>query len=151
MGCHRLRRKSCKANNALVAIQREHSLVTKCLFMQLIDELLPVVPGAPNLGGHNRSGESMKALKAKQKLQQSQPGGEAGRRAAAVAGALPGNVAQMPSAGLMHNSLAAPREATWEQGPLLGRGSVSTSHKVHVLSAQLLTSQGPGLCKAMWQ
>ena len=96
------------------------------LSVQLIDELLPVVPGAPNLGGHNRSGESMKALKAKQKLQQSQPGSEAGRRAGAVAGALPGNVAQMPSAGLMHNSLAAPREATWEQGPLLVRVRMHT-------------------------
>ena len=89
-----------------------------CLFLQLIDELLPVVAGAPNLGGHNRSGESIKAAKAKQKMQQLQPGGDAAL--ARRAGSFPGNVAQVPNAGVLHG-MAAPHEAAWEQAPLLVR------------------------------
>lgn len=84
--------------------------------MQLIDELLPVVAGAPNLGGHNRSGESIKATKAKQKMQQLQPGTAAHR-----AGPPSANVAQVPNAGALHSSMAAPHEAAWEQAPLMVR------------------------------
>lgn len=92
--------------------------------VQLIDELLPVVAGAPNLGGHNRSGESIKATKAKQKkMLQLQPGSSAATAAALArrAGSFPGNVAQVPDAGTMHSSMGAAQEAAWEQAPLLVR------------------------------
>lgn len=90
-----------------------------------MDELLPAVAGAPNLGGHNRSGESMKAVKAKQKqLQQMQPpamdpatSGALQRRAGAGAG---GNVAQMPQSDSMRNMMGV-HEAVWEQAPILVR------------------------------
>lgn len=88
--------------------------------MQLIDELLPVVAGAPNLGGHNRSGESMKAAKAKQKMQQAQPHSSAAALAHRV-GPASGNVAQVPDAGTLHNTMAGPDEAGWGQAPLLVR------------------------------
>ena len=108
-----------------------------CVCVQLIDELLPVVPGAPNLGGHNRSGESMKSIKAKQKqLQQMQPGNDAARRA----GALPGNVAQVPNAGIAQNCLAAPREGAWEQAPLLVKVSTHFRSLGCVTTALLVTS-----------
>ncbi|KAL3145375.1 hypothetical protein ABBQ38_001625 [Trebouxia sp. C0009 RCD-2024] len=89
-------------------------------FEQLIDELLPVVAGAPNLGGHNRSGESMKAAKAKQKMQQAQPHSSAAALAHRV-GPASGNVAQVPDAGTLHNTMAGPDEAGWGQAPLLVR------------------------------
>lgn len=85
--------------------------------MQLIDELLPVVTGAPNLGGHNRSGESIKATKAKQKMQQLQPGTN-DAALAHRAGPASGNVAQVPSASVLHTS---PHDVAWGQAPLLVR------------------------------
>ena len=91
--------------------------------MQLIDELLPVVAGAPNLGGHNRSGESIKATKAKQKMQQTQPGSDAASAAtlARRAGSYSGNVAQVPNAGALQTSMGLPQGAAWDQAPLLVR------------------------------
>lgn len=91
--------------------------------MQLIDELLPVVVGAPNLGGHNRSGESIKATKAKQKMQQVQPGSDAATAAALArrAGSFPGNVAQVPNAGALQTSIGLPQGAAWDQAPLMVR------------------------------
>lgn len=97
-----------------------------CVCVQLIDELLPEVAGAPNLGGHNRSGESIKATKAKQKqLQQMQspamdPATSAALQRRPVA-AVAGNVAQAPSAQTMQSSLVS--EAAWEQAPILVRVS----------------------------
>ena len=85
--------------------------------MQLIDELLPVVIGAPNLGGHNRSGESIKATKAKQKMQQLQPGTN-DAALAHRAGPASGNVAQVPNASGLHT---APHDVAWGQAPLLVR------------------------------
>ncbi|KAL0053903.1 hypothetical protein WJX82_000883 [Trebouxia sp. C0006] len=92
-------------------------------FEQLIDELLPVVAGAPNLGGHNRSGESIKATKAKQKMQQTQPGSDAPTAAALArrAGSYSGNVAQVPNAGALQTSMGLPQGAAWDQAPLLVR------------------------------
>ena len=91
--------------------------------MQLIDELLPVVAGAPNLGGHNRSGESIKATKAKQKMQQTQPGSDAPTVAALACrtGSYSGNVAQVPNAGALQTSMGLPQGAAWDQAPLLVR------------------------------
>ncbi len=91
--------------------------------MQLIDELLPVVAGAPNLGGHNRSGESIKATKAKQKMQQTQPGSDAATAAALArrAASFSGNVAQVPNAGALQTSMGLPQGAAWDQAPLLVR------------------------------
>lgn len=94
--------------------------------LQLIDELLPEVPGAPNLGGHNRSGESIKATKAKQKrLQQMQSPAMDPATSAALqrrpVGAVGGNVAQAPSADTVRNSLVGSHEAAWEQAPILVR------------------------------
>ena len=76
--------------------------------------------GAPNLGGHNRSGESIKATKAKQKMQQVQPGSNAAPLALR-AGPASGNVAQVPSASALHSSLAVPHAPAWGQVPLLVR------------------------------
>ena len=111
--------------------------------MQLIDELLPEVPGAPNLGGHNRSGESIKATKAKQKqMQQMQspamdPATSVAlqRRPVASTG---GNVAQAPSAQAMRNNLVGMHEAAWEQAPILVRVSA-------LLGAVLLLKSQAGL------
>jgi len=91
--------------------------------VQLIDELLPVVAGAPNLGGHNRSGESIKATKAKQKMQQTQPGSDVSTAAALArrAGSYSGNVAQVPNAGALQTSMGLPQGAAWDQAPLLVR------------------------------
>ncbi|KAA6427377.1 MAG: hypothetical protein FRX49_02041 [Trebouxia sp. A1-2] len=99
-------------------------------FEQLIDELLPVVAGAPNLGGHNRSGESMKATRAKQKkMQQTQPGSDAPTAAALArrAGSFSGNVAQVPNAGALQTSMGLPQGAAWDQAPLLVRVGESES------------------------
>lgn len=85
--------------------------------MQLIDELLPVVTGAPNLGGHNRSGESIKATKAKQKMQQLQPG-SSDAALAHRAGPASGNVARVPNVSVLHT---APHHIAWGQAPLLVR------------------------------
>ena len=79
-----------------------------------------MVAGAPNLGGHNRSGESMKATKAKQKMQQLQPDSNAASLALR-AGPASGNVAQVPNATALHSSVAIPHEAAWGQAPLLVR------------------------------
>ena len=62
----------------------------------------------------------MKAAKAKQKIQQSQPGSSAAALAHRV-GPASGNVAQVPDAGTLHTSMAGPDEAGWGQGPLLVR------------------------------
>ena len=79
--------------------------------------------GAPNLGGHNRSGESIKATKAKQKMQQTQPGSAVSTAAALArrAGSYSGNVAQVPNAGALQTSMGLPQGATWDQAPLLVR------------------------------
>lgn len=89
----------------------------------MIDELLPVVAGAPNLGGHNRSGESIKATKAKQKMQQTQPGRDAATSAALArrAASFSSNVAQVPNAGALQTSMGLPQGAAWDQAPLLVR------------------------------
>lgn len=107
--------------------------------LQLIDELLPVVPGAPNLGGHNRSGESIKATKAKQKMQQLQPGSDAAALARR-SGTFPGNVAQVPNAEAMHTSMAPPQAAAWEQAPLL----VQVGD--HISSSNLLICVAASVC-----
>lgn len=103
--------------------------------MQLIDELLPVVAGAPNLGGHNRSGESMKAAKAKQKMQQQAQPGSSAAALAHRAGLAAGNVAQVPNAGTLHSSIAGPDEAGWGQAPLLVRVGLPLSppHPLYLL------------------
>jgi len=106
--------------------------------VQLIDELLPVVAGAPNLGGHNRSGESIKATKAKQKMQQTQPGSDAASAAALArrAGSYSGNVAQVPNAGALQTSMGLPQGAAWDQAPLLVR--VRLPFCLHLLSSACL-------------
>ena len=103
--------------------------------LQLIDELLPEVAGAPNLGGHNRSGESIKATKAKQKQMQMQqmqspamdPATSVALQRRQPAGSQGGNVAQAPSAETMRNSLVGSQEAAWEQAPILVRVSAHAS------------------------
>ena len=62
----------------------------------------------------------MKAAKAKQKMQQAQPGSSAAALAHRV-GPASGNVAQVPDPGTLHTSMAGPDEAGWGQGPLLVR------------------------------
>ena len=90
--------------------------------------------GAPNLGGHNRSGESIKATKAKQKMQQLQADSNAAPLALR-AGPASGNVAQAPDANTLHSSMAIPHEAAWGQAPLLVRvGPMSiTSSNVNAM------------------
>ena len=108
--------------------------------MQLIDELLPVVAGAPNLGGHNRSGESIKATKAKQKMQQTQPGSDAPTPAALArrAASFSGNVAQVPNAGALQTSMGLPQGPAWDQAPLLVRVRSFPPFCLHTLSSACL-------------
>ena len=124
-----------------------------------MDELLPAVAGAPNLGGHNRSGESMKAVKAKQKqLQQMQPpamdpatSGALQRRAGAG-----GNVAQVPQADSMRNTLMGVHEAAWEQAPILVRVrhcfAVRACHHLHMAESRAVFEAGLALelLEAIW-
>lgn len=114
--------------------------------LQLIDELLPEVAGAPNLGGHNRSGESIKATKAKQKQMQMQqmqspamdPATSAALQRRQPAGSGGGNVARAPSAETMRNSLVSSHEAAWEQAPILVRVSACASGQVGLSFCWLL-------------
>ena len=110
------------------------------LCLQLIDELLPVVAGAPNLGGHNRSGESIKATKAKKKMQQL---GSSAAPLALRAGPASGNVAQVPNASTLHSSIAVSHESAWGQAPLLvrvGTLSVTSSSKNPMVFCRMFRS-----------